>query len=74
VTTDSDLDAAVRDFADRFRAALEPPAQAGITLDRAAVAARFDEPLPEQGVPLETILAELERRSAGALAGGTGGR
>jgi glutamate/tyrosine decarboxylase-like PLP-dependent enzyme len=74
VTTDSDLDAAVRDFADRFRAALEPPAQAGITLDRAAVAARFDESLPEQGVPLETILAELERRSAGALAGGTGGR
>ena len=74
MTTETELDAAVRDLADRFRAALEPPAHAGITLDRAAVAAPFDEPLPEQGVPLETILAELERRSTGGLAGGTGGR
>jgi glutamate/tyrosine decarboxylase-like PLP-dependent enzyme len=74
VTTDAGLDAAVRDFAARFRAALDPPAQAGITLDRAAVAARFDEPLPERGTELETILSELEDRSAGGLAGGTGGR
>ena len=72
--TDSDLDAAVRDFAERFRAALEPPAQAGVTIDRAELAARFAEPLPARGVALETILGELELRSAGGLAGGTGGR
>jgi glutamate/tyrosine decarboxylase-like PLP-dependent enzyme len=69
-----DLDAAVRDLADRFRAALEPPAQAGVTLDRATLAARFDEPLPERGLPLESILGELEERARGGLAGGTGGR
>ena len=72
--TETDLDAAVRDFAERFRAALEPPAQAGVTIGRAELAARFDEPLPAHGEPLETILSELERRSAGGLAGGTGGR
>ena len=74
VKTDSELDAAVRDFAERFRAALDPPAQAGVTIDRAELAARFDEPLPEHGVPLGTILGDLEARSAGGLAGGTGGR
>jgi glutamate/tyrosine decarboxylase-like PLP-dependent enzyme len=69
-----DLDEAVRDFAERFRAALEPPAQAGVTLDAATLAARFDEPLPEHGAPLESILGDLEARSGGGLAGGTGGR
>ena len=72
--TDADLDLAVRDFAERFRAALDPPAQAGITIDRGELAARFAEPLPERGAALETILGELEARSAGGLAGGTGGR
>jgi glutamate/tyrosine decarboxylase-like PLP-dependent enzyme len=69
-----DLDAAVEDFAARFRAALEPPAQAGVTLDARELRARFDEPLPERGQPLETILADLEERAAGGLAGSTGGR
>jgi glutamate/tyrosine decarboxylase-like PLP-dependent enzyme len=69
-----DLDAAVADLASRFRAALEPPQQAGVTLDAATVRSRFEEPLPERGQPLETILAELEERAAGGLAGGTGGR
>jgi glutamate/tyrosine decarboxylase-like PLP-dependent enzyme len=69
-----ELDAAVDDFAERFRAALEPPAQAGVTLDAPTLAARFDEPLPEHGLPLESILGELEQRSSGGLAGGTGGR
>ena len=50
-----DLDAAVADLAERFRAALEPPAQAGVTVDVTTLAARFDEPLPEQGAPLESI-------------------
>ncbi|MFN2628368.1 MAG: aspartate aminotransferase family protein, partial [Gaiellaceae bacterium] len=71
---ETDLDAAVRDFASRFRAALEPPAQAGVSIDRADLAARFAEPLPRRGMPLESILGELEERSAGGLAGGTGGR
>ena len=72
--TDADLDAAVRDFSARFRAALEPPAQAGVTIDRAELAARFDDPLPVHGAALESILGDLEARSAGGLAGGTGGR
>src|SRR5439155_12538544 len=71
---DLDLDAAVADLATRFRAALDPPPQAGVTLDAATVRSRFEEPLPERGQPLETILAELEERAAGGLAGGTGGR
>jgi len=70
----AELDAAVRDLAERFRAALEPPAQAGVTLDRATLAGRFDEPLPERGLPLEAVLGELEARSRGGLAGATGGR
>ncbi len=69
-----EVDAAVRDFAERFRAALEPPAQAGVTLDAATLKARFDEPLPERGLPLESILGELEQRSRGGVAGATGGR
>jgi len=69
-----DLDAAVEDLAARFRSALEPPAQAAVTLDATELRARFDEPLPEQGQPFETILGELEQRSSGGLAGGTGGR
>jgi glutamate/tyrosine decarboxylase-like PLP-dependent enzyme len=69
-----ELDAAVADLARRFRAALEPPAQAGVTIGEAMLKARFDEPLPESGVPLESVLAELEERAAGGLAGGTGGR
>ncbi len=69
-----EFDAAVRDFAERFRAALEPPAQAGVTLDAATLKARFDEPLPERGLPLESILGELEQRSRGGVAGATGGR
>src|SRR5690348_2247894 len=71
---DADLDAAVADFATRFRAALDPPTQAGVTMDRAALAARFDEAPPEHGAPLESILGALAARSAGGLAGGTGGR
>src|SRR5205823_10688320 len=59
---------------ERFRAALDRPAQAGVTLDPATLAARFDEPLPEHGLPLESILGELEQRAEGGLAGGTGGR
>jgi glutamate/tyrosine decarboxylase-like PLP-dependent enzyme len=68
------LDAAVADLADRFRAALAPPAQAGVTLDAETLQARFDEPLPAEGLPVERVLADLEERCSGGLAGGTGGR
>src|SRR5205814_7474752 len=63
-----------RDFAERFRIALDPPELAGATVDHAELAARFDEALPERGMPLELILGELEAKSAGGLSGGTGGR
>ena len=36
--------------------------------------ARFAEPLPEEGIPVDTILAQLDERSRGGLAGSTGGR
>jgi glutamate/tyrosine decarboxylase-like PLP-dependent enzyme len=69
-----DLDAAVADLAERFRAALEPPARAAAELDSPTLRARFEEPLPEDGMPVEAILGQLEERSAGGLAGSTGGR
>jgi len=74
VKVETELDAAVRDFAERFRIALDPPELAGATVDHAELAARFDEALPERGMPLELILGELEAKSTGGLAGGTGGR
>lgn len=69
-----DLDAAVEDLAERFRAALEPPLRAAAELDSATLRARFDEPLPEHGLRVDEILAQLDERSAGGLAGSTGGR
>ena len=68
-----DLDAAVADLAELFRAALEPPARAAAELDSPTLRARFDEPLPEDGMPVDAILAQLEERSSGGLAGSTGG-
>ena len=68
-----ELDGALEDFAERFRRALEPPVLPG-AIDRTTLAARFDEPLPEHGQAVDSILGELEEKSAGALAGGTGGR
>jgi glutamate/tyrosine decarboxylase-like PLP-dependent enzyme len=69
-----DLDAAVADLAARFRSALDPPPRAGVELDASEVRARFDEPLPEAGMPVEGVLAELAERCEGGLAGSTGGR
>jgi glutamate/tyrosine decarboxylase-like PLP-dependent enzyme len=68
------LDAAVADLAERFRAALEPPLRAAGDADAVTLRARFDEPLPEDGMPVDEILAQLDERSAGGLAGSTGGR
>jgi glutamate/tyrosine decarboxylase-like PLP-dependent enzyme len=69
-----DLDAAVADLAARFRTALEPPPRAGAELDAGALRARFDEPLPEGGMPVERVLGELAERCDGGLVGSTGGR
>jgi glutamate/tyrosine decarboxylase-like PLP-dependent enzyme len=69
-----DLDAAVADLAARIRTALEPPPRAGAELDAAALRARFDEPLPEGGIPVERVLGELAERCDGGLVGSTGGR
>jgi glutamate/tyrosine decarboxylase-like PLP-dependent enzyme len=69
-----DLDAAVADLAERFRSALEPPLRATAELDSQTLHERFGEPLPEEGLPVEQILAQLDERSAGGLAGSTGGR
>ncbi|HEX2126447.1 MAG TPA: aminotransferase class V-fold PLP-dependent enzyme [Thermoleophilaceae bacterium] len=69
-----DLDAAVADLAARFRTALEPPSRAGADLDAGALRARFDEPLPERGMPVERVLGELAERCDGGLVGSTGGR
>jgi glutamate/tyrosine decarboxylase-like PLP-dependent enzyme len=69
-----DLDAAIADLAARFRTALEPPPRAGAELDAGALRARFDEPLPEGGMPVERVLGELAERCDGGLVGSTGGR
>jgi glutamate/tyrosine decarboxylase-like PLP-dependent enzyme len=69
-----DLDAAVADLAARFRRALDPPPRAAATLDPSELRARFDEPLPETGMPVERVLGELADRCDGGLAGSTGGR
>src|SRR5581483_7068236 len=61
-----DLDAAVDDLAERFRRALEPPLRAAAELDSTTLRA--------EGMPVEDILAQLDERSAGGLAGSTGGR
>ena len=68
------LDDAVADLSRRFRAALDPPRRAAAALDVETLRPRFCEPLPEHGLPVGEVLAELERRTNGGLAGSTGGR
>ena len=73
-TAATGLDAAVTDLAERFRAALDAPAHAGVSIGPAAMRARLEEPLPERGIPVEEILGELEERVRPGLPGTTGGR
>jgi glutamate/tyrosine decarboxylase-like PLP-dependent enzyme/uncharacterized RmlC-like cupin family protein len=73
VTTASALDAAVADLARRFRAALDAPAHAGAAIDAATMRARLEEPLPQHGIPLASVLPELIERVSPGLAGTTGG-
>jgi glutamate/tyrosine decarboxylase-like PLP-dependent enzyme len=67
------LDAAVADLAQRFRAALDPPARVGAPIDAATLRARLDEGLPERGLPVEEVLPELAERVEPGLVGSTGG-
>jgi len=68
------LDAAVAQLRESFRAALDEPERATAADDARTLRARFDEPLPDHGQPAAKILKELEERSRGGLAGGTGSR
>ena len=67
------LDVAVADLADRFRAALEPPARVGAPVDVQTLRARLDGPLPETGAPLEAVLPELVEAVTPGLVGSTAG-
>jgi hypothetical protein len=69
-----ELDTAVQQLADAFRAALEQPARATAALDVHTLRTRFEESLPAQGMPAADVLKELIEKSEGGLAGGTGGR
>ncbi len=69
-----ELDAAVDDLAVRFRAALEPPAHAGVNVDAESLRARLDAPLPRRGRPLDEVLGALAELVEPGLVGSTGGR
>jgi glutamate/tyrosine decarboxylase-like PLP-dependent enzyme len=69
-----ELDRAVQQLADAFRAALEQPARATAAVGAHTLRTRFEEPLPAQGMPAADVLKELIEKSDGGLAGGTGGR
>jgi glutamate/tyrosine decarboxylase-like PLP-dependent enzyme len=69
-----DLDAAVAQLTASFRAALDSPTRATAAADAPTLRARFDEPLPERGTSAVEVLRELEDKTQGGLAGGTGGR
>jgi glutamate/tyrosine decarboxylase-like PLP-dependent enzyme/uncharacterized RmlC-like cupin family protein len=68
------LDRAVDDLTRRFRAALDPPAHAGVDVDAEPLRAALEEPLPERGRPLVEVLGALVDRVEPGLAGTTGGR
>ena len=63
----------MEDLAERLRAALEPPERAGIALAADEVRALVAEPLPEEPVPVETVLGELVERTRPGLVGTTSG-
>ena len=70
----ADLDAAVDQLAESFRRALDEPVRATASHDAWTLRERFDEPLPRNGMSAADVLRELEAKSDGGLAGGTGGR
>src|SRR5918912_161823 len=69
-----ELDSAVAQLARSFREALDEPARATAAEGPGTLRARFDEPLPRDGMPAAAVLKELEAKTAGGLAGGTGSR
>jgi len=69
-----DPDALALDLSARFARAMRGPGRAGAAVEAEAVRARIDGPLPEHGVPRESLLDELEERVWEGLAGTTGPR
>ena len=72
--TPVDLDAAVDQLARSFRRALDEPERATARLDVRTLRERFEEPLPQNGASPADVLKDLEAKTNGGLAGGTGGR
>lgn len=70
----AELEAALADLAVHFQAAFEPPASTAVELDAETLRARLSEPLPERGIPLDTVLPELVERVTPGLGATTGGR
>ena len=70
----AELEAALTGLAEHFRAALEPPAHAGVDVDAQSLRRRLAEPLPEHGMPLTGVLPQLVDRVSPGLAATTGGR
>ncbi len=71
---DFDPDALALDLAARFARAMRGSGRAGAAVAAEAIWARIDGPLPERGVPRESLLDELEDRVWEGLAGTTGPR
>lgn len=68
------LDAALADLTSRLRSAFDPPPNAAVTLGAAEVRRLVEGPLPDVGMPLESVLGALVERVTPGLAGTTGGR
>ena len=69
-----ELEAALAGLAAHFREAFAPPEHTGVDVDAETLHAQLAEPLPEQGVPLGSVLPELIERVRPGLGATTGGR
>ena len=70
----AELDTALAGLAVHFREALEPPTYARVDVDARTLREQLDEPLPERGMPLPSVLPELVERVSPGLGATTSGR